>query len=578
MVYFRLTGLLFLLTAHFSAAHKNCPRAKSYTDERYRMLISWRKTFRYLIPVLFFVSTLGLSIAVPAGVFVSPDENASGVFSLLFAQEQRLWIDEPFNISLDGILASRSTIAIGPVVLPVSFLGLPVLYGVVGWMFGPGVIWLMTPIIALLAVLAWRSLVLHMWEDARLADMTALALMIHPAFWYYTSRSLMHNVLFVSLLIFASWFWVARPLYKHDRHVLLDTLAAGGCLGLALATRGGEVIWVGVALLALLVWKRAALSWKQVLTFLLGIVIALLPFAALQTALFGAPWEVGYTVDEEVASGQEQETEERQNDLSAFDQWLESSAIGSLVLPFGIHEMNILRNGFAYGALLYPWMTLLAIAGWIILVRDRAWRPWAVVTALVALWLLIVYGSWSFSDNPDPNAITIGDSHVRYWLPAFVLSTPFIGYLLRFALKPRSVFRLPAITTAVLCTALSAHLVFFSPDGVLAARAQLFVDAQKRALILEQAGEGSIVIVDYADKYVFPDRSVVVPLRDERTYASMPAMVALADVYYFGMTFPQQDIDYLNDEKLALLGLFIEPVAVIGEETLYRIQEVGSKN
>ena len=43
------------------------------------------------------------------------------------------------------------------------------------------------------------------------------------------------------------------------------------------------------------------------------------------------------------------------------------------------------------------------------------------MSLVVSAWLLVVYGSWWFSDNPDPTAITLGSSYVRYFLPLYIL-------------------------------------------------------------------------------------------------------------------------------------------------------------
>ena len=545
------------------------------------MIVVWRSLLRFLVPVIFFVSTLGLALDVPSDVFVSPDENASSVFATLFATEQQLWLEEPINEQLGGIVHPRSVIAIGERLIPVSFLGLTVLYGSIGSLFGPWILGWLTPIIAMFAVLAWRALVRELWKDDTLANLSAIALMIHPAFWYYAARGMMHNVLFVALLIFAAWFWIVKPLHQCDRHALFDVFASGACIGLALATRGSEIVWIAIAVAALMYVARKTITTVKIATFVIGIAIALLPFATLQTSLYGAPWNTGYTVESEESA---ESVEEVSTDLSAFDQWLENSTIGSVLLPFGIHEMNIVRNTLNYGLWLYPWVTVLGLIGILLLARDRKYRTWLWLTISVGIWLLIVYGSWSFNDNPDPTAVTIGDSHVRYWLPLFVLMTPFIAHtIIDFSSRWSSKWRFPsravgersiATLIVIVCTLLSINVVFFAPDGVLAARANLYEAAEKRDTILEHTDADDIIIVDYADKYLFPDRRVIVPLRDDRTYGAMNDIVELTDLYYFGITLPQEDIDYLNNEKLAEMELGIESVVEIGEETLYFIEEV----
>ena len=116
------------------------------------------------------------------------------------------------------------------------------------------------------------------------------------------------------------------------------------------------------------------------------------------------------------------------------------------------------------------------------------------------------------------------------------------------------------VVFALLFFGLTANLqlVFFGHDGIRATRSALDSFIGKRARIMTLTEPESVIVVDRADKYLFPYRRVVVPLRDDKTYAGLPALVKNVPMYYFGITFPQTDIDYLNNDKLKALGLQIE--------------------
>ena len=81
-----------------------------------------------------------------------------------------------------------------------------------------------------------------------------------------------------------------------------------------------------------------------------------------------------------------------------------------------------------------------------------------------------------------------------------------------------------------------------------------------------------MIIVDRADKIFFPHR-VMYPLRSQQTYSLMPIAVENVPVYYYGITFPEKDIEYLNTKKLKELGLQIEHMQTFDEESLYRISK-----
>jgi hypothetical protein len=246
----------------------------------------------------------------------------------------------------------------------------------------------------------------------------------------------------------------------------------------------------------------------------------------------------------------------------------------NFLLPFGFHERIILDNVLDYGWRLYPWMSVLAAFGLVLALAERGeqrklWRILVVFTFLLAAWLGVVYGSWKIVDNPDPSIISLGNSHVRYWLPVFALASIFGARTLVFLLGDGSRLRQVYVGGLIALTALlSGQLVAFGHDGYVPSRAALATFAAKEARILALTEAQAIIVVDRADKYLFPERRVVVPLRSETTYAALATMLEHAPVYYFGITLPPGDMDYLNQEKLQ--GVSIQFVDTLHEESLYR--------
>ena len=108
---------------------------------------------------------------------------------------------------------------------------------------------------------------------------------------------------------------------------------------------------------------------------------------------------------------------------------------------------------------------------------------------------------------------------------------------------------------------------------LIEAAAILDRSAEIRTRVLARTEPEAVIIVDRADKLFFPHRRVVFPLRDERTYELMPRIVLRVPLYYYGVTFPPQDIEYLNTRKLKDLGLQIEFIETFDEESLYRIYQ-----
>ncbi len=560
--------------------------------------------------------------------FLSPDESANAFFARTFAETGRLFVEEPLNAELGDALYPRSVISLGARVVPVGFFGVPLVFGAVAAAFGPWAMAAVTPLLAALTVLAWAAVCGRLFGE-RIGWLSGMLFAVHPALWYYASRSFMPNVPFLAFLTFAAFFLVARPFAdgragrwmekvvgaRKELLPLLDAACAGLCFGAALLIRPAEGLWAGAAMAAVLWWTRAKgrAMWRMPAAFAVACLVALAPWPLLNRDLYGGALNTGYTPTATVSSDDNgragyaapddrDPTTMREADVKEAEPgWQEMSGreateAASLrdrietalepVLPFGVHPRLAWGEFQMYGWGMFWWMFLLAAVGVPAFFRSqqgRAGARWryAALAAGVSGWLWIMYGSWSFHDNPDPTQITIGNSHVRYWLPIFLLMTPLAAAGVDWALGHLRSARARAVLLGGLFAVLLALCVrtawFMPQDGLRDALAALEQSAIARERVLARTEPDAVVIVDRADKILFPHRRVLYPLREERTYALMPLIAARAPLYYYGITFPPRDVAWLNAEKLPPLGLQIEAVETVGEETLYRIWEAASE-
>jgi len=496
--------------------------------------------------IVFFVGSTVLWTMGSASLFVSPDETANHWFIRTFAQTGKFHIADPLNTALDGRIHPRSMAVIGQDIVPVGFLGLPTLYGLFASVLGMGIVPFLTPVIALCAVFAFRALVCR-WFDERIANITTLLFLFHPALWYYTARFLMPNVLFVSLLIFSAALWFVRPFKRGWSPVLSGVLA-----GLAIFVRASEAYWVGALVVALAIWKWNTLKKGDLWLFVMGGIVGLLPFFLMNALTYGSPLTTGYTLPVAV-----------ENAGTAG----ETGQSGHALFPFGLDWAASARHIVGYGLALFWWMSALAAVGFV-----RAWkshRAYAIAFVCLALWLGVWYGSWTIHDNPDPTQVTIANSYVRYWLPVFVLSVPFAALALVWLSDRFGRALLPACMACVM--GLGVWGTFLSgQDGLFQAAETLRRSEVISDRVLSQIEPESVMIVDRSDKLFFPHR-VVYPLRSEATYALMPRIVELVPLYYYGITFPTEDLEYLNGKKLKEMGLQIELVEHFSNESLYKL-------
>lgn len=513
-----------------------------------------------------YVLSLG-ALAIPfatRGIFVSPDEHATWTFAERVAKTGIARVAEERNALFGGLLHPRSAVTRGAWIVPAGFLGLPYFVGDL-FFISPFLAALTGPLCALVGLVALYRSARLLGGTREFAGMTVAALAFHPAWWYYSMRSLMPNVPFVALLLCAVWSALAARKQEKQGYRLMLCLLSGALLSVALTIRPSEVLWVaGLGITALLwfrrIWKypRELVAWMGGVAVIGGIAFLL------NNAAYGSPVATGYTLDQGINRGSGEAATEMQT-----TSW--SKQFLSLAFPFGIHEYATLQHAWQYLVLLYPWMTVVGVWGvgcgvWSMLRRNisdvtqrassirRAGGISLLILLLSCSYLIFLYGSWTFFDNPDSSIISLGNSHVRYWLPIFVLLAPATAHAL-LTLRGKALAgvqseyaqklaKILPYALLVLMGTFSAHLVFAGNDGVLHTRKALATFEEKRETILERTPSNAVVIVDRADKYLWPYRAVMVPLRSEKTYAIIPALAQSMPLYYFGITFPPEDLQY----------------------------------
>ncbi|MBI4592263.1 hypothetical protein HY733_02335 [Candidatus Uhrbacteria bacterium] len=519
------------------------------------------------VAIIFFVGSLVLMN--PAQIYVSPDETANAFFVTRFAQTLSLSGPADELLAQFDRLHPRSTLVLDGQIVPGSFLGLPFLYGFFVMILGPMSLWLLTPLLTILAAYGWRRLV-QRYTNFTIANISFLLFLLHPAVWYYSARGLMHNVLFLDVLVVAAWLWVMRPMGKIKNHPSVwNDLFAGLCIGLALFVRTSEFFWIGIGIVvAGLIWWRT-LSWRRLRASLFGLFVGLGLFSLMNYLTYGYPFTTGYTLG-----------------TPPVTELITSETVDSVtLLPFGFHPTNAWRHFSVYAVGMFWWLSVLALPGFFLLLAQKAHRRtirWSIVLATaVSLWLVFMYGSWEIHDNPDPTQITMANSYVRYWLPMYLFSTPMVAITIQWiAARGRSrVARGLIVTTLLLAVGgLNVNAVFVQgQDGLVKMRQELSDSAQIQESVRRYTEENAVIIVDRGDKLFFPYRHVWYPLRDNATYDAMPTLAQATTLYYYGITFPVEDFQYLNDSRLKRMNLSIELVETYGDESLYRIDVIPTE-
>ncbi|MBI5405392.1 MAG: glycosyltransferase family 39 protein, partial [Candidatus Kerfeldbacteria bacterium] len=461
----------------------------------------------------------------------------------------------PLPIELHGqsLTYPRNAWVIDDAVVPASFLGLVDLYGLIGRVLGRGAILFLTPVFSALAIIALYGLVDRIWSR-RVALLSACLLAIQPVFWYYSARGMFHNVLFFDLIIIGAWALSLAVDWSHGRHWRRPAglglyLVAGLSIGQALAVRTAEIGWVALLLLSALWLMRRRLDLRYGLW--IGIVGLCVPMAILfahNAEVFGSPTSFGYSrglAESAVSQG-----------------W--SSALVNLVLPFGLDVVQAATNVWKFGVVLTWWISVPVIIGFVLAYprpsTSSARRAYWWMFLALAVWLAAYYGSWTLHDEPNPDAITIGTSYTRYWLPIYVLGLPFAALCLERLLTVKRHGRrwlggAAAAILAVSMTWLSVDLVIADEVQGLAVIRQHGVNYSQLANeVAHQTPPNAVIISGRGDKFLFPERSVIYAVENRDDVRTVVQLMTRVPMYVYVSPVESRDEvkRFWDDQKLEL--------------------------
>jgi len=464
-------------------------------------------------------------------IFNSPDETANFWSSQHFYATGSLSQFSEASLWGEDIVKPRSFRIINNYLVPVGFLGMPWLYGSIASLVdSPAIIIYLTPLFAVLGIIFLYLLFKNIWGK-RVACLSSLLGLVVPGYWYYASKSMMPNVLFLSLLIIGLYFFSQAIRRKY----LLNYLLTGLVIGLALLVRPAEIIWVAPLLILASLYLYKQVNWTYIwLVPILG-AASFLPMLYYNIILFGRSLDIGYQIQ--------------------FTSTASALGIFKYLLPFGFDLSVIRYNVVNYLYNLFTPQAWLIIGG-LILYIIFSWRAkgrsrqnnfaYLLLVIILSLILVTYYGSWQFSDNPNPRLITIGTSFVRYWLPLYFLSLPLVAYGLTAVFK-RSCLAWILVSVAVFGVSLGiagSQVYQDKQEGLTAVVRNLEIYQHSADLVLSQVESKAIIITKKQDKVFFPARTVIYDLFYDVDYARVRNLLSQYPVYFWDF---RQEPDRLAD-------------------------------
>jgi len=550
--------------------------------------LDWRLGVLIIFACLFFCLYSFLAFDLGGGRLSlqnSPDETANLFFARSMAENFSLQFSDPSNKVAGGLVSPRSMRVINGQTAPAGFLGLPLLYGVLGRIFGLDAIPFFTPFLGAWGVIIFYLLISELF-DRNSGFVSALLLLILPGWWYYSTKGLMPNVAFVFFFLLSLLFYILAV----KKRKIFPYLIFGAAWGLALMIRPSEVAWLFWLFLLLTIFNWKKINWTYLILGVLTAVVVFSPVLYFNQQIYGSPLSIGY-----VTKLTEPGAGVLQQGLNLFEKFF---------LPFGFHPKTaaITFYNFTYG--IFPIWTIAVLLSLIFSIikykEKKSFLLYSCLFIFISLYLIIYYGSWNFHDNLDPEAVTIGTSYIRYWLPVYVFSLAFIGLafnclknwrlLSTFSQGIRSCEKnlckvtlrqdqyqklvlgqdrgvlekvldlLKNVLIVILFLSLSLvsyqQVMLNGPESIFGVQGYLNEYQNIAQKVVALTPDNAIIVAGRMDKVFFSVRRVVYELKFPQNYDKIKELAANGwPVYYFSFTLSSDDFFYLNQTVFETYGL-----------------------
>jgi len=494
-----------------------------------------------------------------------PDEMANFFFIRNFVLNNEFSFLEPLSDKALSQIHPRSMTVVNDKLVPIGFPGIIVVIGIIVKilikLFGSGLFNFFaisfTPVVAVLTPLIFYSFLRRIFNK-QIAWLASILLFALPSWWYYASRPFQHNTFFVFLLICFLYFGALCIEKKHLAIKNILALLSGLSCGLAIYIRPSEAVWLIILTMLIFFWLRSSFFWRQFLSFVLGLLITAILFFATQNIFYGSFLGSGYV--RPGVSGEAGSVLSGPQGIPFFM---------AIFLPFGFHPLVILKNIYGYFVYLFNIWSLAGFLGVVLLwwhfIKQKIPNQkyplnirYLILFLLCAVFLMIFYGSWLFYDNLLFKS-AIGSSYVRYFLPIYVFTLPFIAWFLIRMWYISKLQKVIAIIFILVLSGSSYWEVFLRLEGLSQIKKTVIQYQEYREKISSLVEDNAIIVTHYGDKYLFPKYRVIMGWEYGEQIKAIENLVPNYPVYVYDLKLNQEQETNLNT-KLNLIFLKLGPV------------------
>lgn len=471
-------------------------------------------------------------------IYLSPDETAVAVSAERFAYTGTMRVKDTL-LEQFSWMRPRSFVTQGEYMVPVGFLGMALIAGMVFSIGGSWAMNLITPLAVLSCIYPLYRLVRTFRYGARIATLVIWA--SFPTILLYTNRGLFPNIPVLCAMIWAVY------LIRDGRRQRAYALAAL-LVGLALTIRPVEapwiLIWIGAAYSARTSVFPVNFSLRSLAAYGSAFIVFPVCAAYLAWRTYGSPLAIGYWLHDTKTIKDTTEIV-----LNTQISWW----------PFGFHPRNMLFNLreylFGYFA---PWTIVSVLAGVAAWRRSRDARICIVAGIATVLSLILIYGQSIYQDHVGVNVVSSGNSFLRYVLPLVPFVAIAIGWLCDrlYSMRPtRSMMLLLTLSVWTFASFGIWTALVRDQEGLVTDIAELTRYADIRAQAVQHLPSDALILSERSDKNFFPQFRVASPMPPWEDIQQI-VQSRTAPVYYFGSIVSGKALETWQEKQLMLEPLF----------------------
>lgn len=508
-------------------------------------------------------------------IYSWPDAMANQAFINHFVESGSFVIEQPLNQVVSEIIHPRSVNVFAGNLVPMSFLGMLLIYGVIAKLLSIKVLFFLTPFFSVVAVWFFYGLVKRVFQK-KAAFISSLLLFSMAVYWYYSTLVMLHTVLFISLLIIGLWFLTYKHKNKYRQYAFIGFGAF--LIGLSLTVRTVEAPWILLICLILFLFFGLKKWYWKILVFIVCFVLAFMPVLWQNNILYGETLSLGYLKMHKTGDQLARLPNEFQVD--AINPAVKLAQM--VIVPFGFHPKVLLINFYKYFLKFYYPYLILALAGAFMFYFSKKKTPkqkaYLTIVLSCSAWLFFYYGNWVLADSDVLKYNSIGGSYMRYWLPIYIMILPAGGYFLARLFELKISKKLITFFVAVVICGLSFYSYTWAVkaprDGLEILHENIESYYSRYNLAKQYLPDDAIVITDRTDKIFFPKYDVVVFLFDNKIFSQLEKIIDQQPIYYF-TTRQDDDMKLLEEEVLTELQLqFVEPQRVDKNYRLFKLAKI----